>query len=452
MKPRSKIERRYCEMAESLPPVRKSVEKWAYKHCFKPVALWWKHRGKNNQEIWCQCCGHREPCDGWLVMSSEVWVCPECGARCEVKDHKTEMKNTAALVSTIEVFKGIQVIRTFEVFRSNYNDGGKTRYGISEVYQIWLLESGREIITTRGYDRSFNYHHWHYGAPYSIGRHNGGCSGYYEYEDTYGIGFNYIYPRMALAPYLKEKRIDEKYIRNEVLLRNDLSATVHISAICKNECYETMAKIGLKDLFFSIVKHGKSPDRYWPSIRICNRHGYSIKQPDIWLDHIDDLMCLGLDTHNPHYICPENLTEMHRMINARAARKRAREQTEKELAKLGREKNRFIEMRSKFFGLSFHGPNVTVVCIRSVDEVAEEGKLLHHCVFNNGYYKKSDSLLLSARDNSSRAPVETIEVSLDDFRILQSRGRCNLDSPFHTEIVNLVNDNMCEIKKICQAI
>lgn len=47
---------------------------------------------------------------------------------------------------------------------------------------------------------------------------------------------------------------------------------------------------------------------------------------------------------------------------------------------------------------------------------------------------------------------KAIKAFLDDFRILQSRGRCNQDSPFHTEIVNLVNDNMCEIKKICQAI
>ena len=451
MKPRSGVERMFIGYAEELPPPREAVAKWAYRHCFEPVAYYWQHRG-HNQEIWCQCCGHREPCDGWLAMSLTKYVCPECGARCNVVDRKGALSTHGAYVSTIEVFKGIQVIRTFEVFRSNYNDGGKTRYGISEIYQIWLLESGREIITSRGYSRNYNYMHWNYGAPYSIGRHNGGGSGYYVFDDTYDIDGNYVYPRMAVAPYLKAKGIDGKYIRNEVLARHDISPSVRISAICKNECYETMAKIGLESLFFSIVKHGKSPDRYYPSIRICNRHGYSIKQPDIWLDHIDDLMYLGLDTRNPHYICPENLTEMHRMINARAARKRAREQTEKELAKLGQEKARFIEMRSRFFGLCFPGPNVTIVCIRSVDEVAEEGKLLHHCVFNNGYYKKSDSLLLSARDNSSRAPVETIEVSLNDFRILQSRGRCNQDSPFHEEIVNLVNDNICEIKKICQAI
>ena len=167
MKPRSGVERKFIGYAEELPPARKAVAKWAYKHCFKPVALWWKHRGKNNQEIWCQCCGHREPCDGWLVMSSEVWICPECGAKCEVKNYKdgASEKNTGSLVSTIEVFKGVQVVRTFEAFRENHDDGGKTNYGMVELYQIWMLESGREIITTIGYDRSCNYFHWHFGAP-----------------------------------------------------------------------------------------------------------------------------------------------------------------------------------------------------------------------------------------------------------------------------------------------
>ena len=449
MKPRSGIERMFIGYAEELPPPRGAVVKWAYKHCFEPVALWWKHRGKNNQEIWCQCCGHREPCDGWLVMASEVWICPECGAKCEVKDFKTGMKNTAALVSTIEVFKGVQVVRTFEASRCNYNDGGKTRYGITELYQIWMLENGREIITSIGYDRACNYFHWHFGSPYSIGRHSYGGGGYYYYEDVYDIRDNYIYPRMSVALYLKEKRIDEKYIKNDVLGRNDISPTRHISAICKNKCYETMVKIGLKDLFFSIVKQGKFPDRYWPSIKICSRHGYAIKKPDIWLDHIDDLIYLGLDTHSPHYVCPENLTEMHSIINARAAKKRAKEREEKELAKLKKEKDKFIEMRSRFFGLSFPGPNVTIVCIKSVDEVAEEGRALHHCVFANGYYKKPESLLLSARDNNSKRPVETIELDLKSFQILQSRGSCNHDSPFHSEILSLIESNIQEVRKLC---
>lgn len=450
MKPRSGVERMFIGYAEELPPPRESVAKWAYRHCFKPVALWWKHRGKNNQEIWCQCCGHREPCDGWLAMSLTKYVCPECGAICEVIDRKVALSHHKSYVSTVEVHNGVQVIRTFEVSRSNYNDRGRTHYGIVEVFQIWLLENGREIITSIGYDRSSNYMHWRYGEKYSIGRHNGGCGGYYVFDDTYDIGDNYIYPRMAVAPYLKEKRIDEKYLRNEVFSKKGISPTVHISAICKNMCYETMAKIGQRDLFFSIANKGKSPDRYWQSIKICNRHGYAIKELDIWLDHIDDLLYLGLDTHSPHYVCPENLTEMHRIINDRASKKRAKERTEKELAKLGKEKAKFIEMRSRFFGLSFPGVNVTIVCIKSVDEVAEEGRILHHCVFNNGYYKKPDSLLLSARDNNSGKPVETIELDLKSYRILQCRGRYNQDSPYHSEIMRLLEDQcLPEIRRRC---
>ena len=66
MKPRSGVERMFIGYAEELPPPREAVAKWAYRHCFEPVAYYWQHRG-HNQEIWCQCCGHREPCDGWLL-------------------------------------------------------------------------------------------------------------------------------------------------------------------------------------------------------------------------------------------------------------------------------------------------------------------------------------------------------------------------------------------------
>ena len=46
MKPRSGVERMFIGYAEELPPPRKAVVKWAYKHCFDPVALWWKHRAR----------------------------------------------------------------------------------------------------------------------------------------------------------------------------------------------------------------------------------------------------------------------------------------------------------------------------------------------------------------------------------------------------------------------
>ena len=147
-------------------------------------------------------------------MSSDVWVCPECGAKCEVTDRKCAISTCrCSYVSTVEVFKGVQVVRTFKATRSNYNDGAKTHYGITEVFQIWMLESGREIITTRGYERSYNYMRWHYGAPYSSGRHNGGCGGYYAFEDTYNVNDNFIYPRMHISPFFRRRSIDNDMVR-----------------------------------------------------------------------------------------------------------------------------------------------------------------------------------------------------------------------------------------------
>ena len=442
MKPRSGVERMFIGYAEELPPPRKAVVKWAYKHCFKPVALWWKHRGKNNQEIWCQCCGHREPCDGWLVMSSD-------GAKCEVKNYKDgaiEM-NTGSLVSTIEVFKGVQVVRTFEASRCNYNDGGKTRYGITELYQIWMLENGREIITTIGYDRSFNYMRWHYGAGYSIGRHNGYCEGCYAFEDTYNVNDNFIYPRMLISPFFRRRSIDNDMVR--WLIRKKVNIPDAFCSMAKDARLETLFKTGYRKLFIRFARKGSDLDRYWKSINICHRHGYAIDDVILWCDHIDMLVELGMDIHNPKYICPENLRGQHGMLSKRLTKKREKEKLERDIANAAAAEGEYRKMREKFFGLLFRGEHITIVPIRSVKEMAVEGRELHHCVFSMKYYEKKDSLLLSARDNSSQKPVETIELSLKTFEILQSRGNCNHDSPFHDEILSLVNNNIPAIRKLC---
>ena len=447
MKPRSGVERMFIGYAEELPPPREAVAKWAYRHCFEPVAYYWQHRG-HNQEIWCQCCGHREPCDGWLAMSVTKYVCPECGARCNVVDRKGAVPTHSSYVSTVEVFKGVQVIRTFEVTRSNYNDGGKTRYGISEIYQIWLLESGREIITTRGCDRSFNYLHWHYGVPYSIGRHNGGCSGYYEYEDTYDIGFNYIYPRSRFTPFFKQRGMTERLVR--YLSEHEASIANAFRYMAKTPKMETLVKTGFWPMFRHMVKKEMyGLEKFWKPLNICHRNGYVIANPDLWCDYIDNLIELELDIHNPKYVCPDDLTGQHSIMSARVTRKRQQEKLRGQIEPARKDEKSFRENRCKFFGLFFQGKDISVVALKSVEEFAKEGSVLHHCVFANRYYDRKDSLILSARSNKDHKPVETIEIDLKSFRILQSRGNCNQDSPFHEEILSLVNDNMGEIRKIC---
>ena len=71
---------------------------------------------------------------------------------------------------------------------------------------------------------------------------------------------------------------------------------------------------------------------------------------------------------------------------------------------------------------------------------------MHHCVFSNEYFKKKDSLILSARIGSKR--IETVEVNLKSFQIVQSRAVCNGTSEYHDRIIRLVEKNMSLIKKL----
>jgi hypothetical protein len=73
--------------------------------------------------------------------------------------------------------------------------------------------------------------------------------------------------------------------------------------------------------------------------------------------------------------------------------------------------------------------------------IKEEGIAMHHCV--GLYYNRPQSLILSARVDGKR--VETIEVNLNAYSLMQSRGVCNESTEFHDRIVKLVNDNMDEI-------
>lgn len=81
----------------------------------------------------------------------------------------------------------------------------------------------------------------------------------------------------------------------------------------------------------------------------------------------------------------------------------------------------------------------------SVEAYYEEGNALHHCVGQSEYYLKPDSLVFSARIEDRR--VETVELSLETFRVLQSRGLCNKDSEYHDRIIDLVNRNVGLVRK-----
>ncbi|MET3029194.1 PcfJ domain-containing protein [Flavobacterium sp. UW10123] len=75
----------------------------------------------------------------------------------------------------------------------------------------------------------------------------------------------------------------------------------------------------------------------------------------------------------------------------------------------------------------------------------EEGHNPRHHACTNEYYKKRNSLILSAKVDSPS--VKTIVLSLKKMEIIQFRELKNNASKHHRQILALMNKNLYQIKK-----
>lgn len=175
----------------------------------------------------------------------------------------------------------------------------------------------------------------------------------------------------------------------------------------------------------------------WPSLKVALRHRYRIGDIGMYHDYLSQLRELGEDACSPHWICPDNLRLAHDVTNGRLQRLREakREDEDKETARKA-EKKYAIKIDA-FRDLRLTGDGVVIAVIPTVEDVRQEGKHMHHCVFRNRYYDQPASLLLSARDDSGLR-LETIEFSLTAGKVLQSRAACNKTSPKHKEILAMM--------------
>ena len=177
--------------------------------------------------------------------------------------------------------------------------------------------------------------------------------------------------------------------------------------------------------------------RYWASVKICIRNGYTISDGSLWRDTIDLLRHFGKDTNSPKYVCPADLKAEHDKLVRKRNLQRERERTEQQRQKAIEDEKNYLKAKGIFFGLVFSDSLICIKVIESVEEMVEEGRMMHHCV--GGYHNKANSLILSATIDGKR--IETIEVSLKTLKVVQSRGVCNSNTEYHDRIIRLVEDN-----------
>lgn len=430
MKAKTANERRVVELGAKLPPITNKQIQYAYNNLFKSYCY------QSKKEFICFDCGHKwENEKSTLLALTDNCVCPNCGKKLNVNDSKSKQLNVKNYYSIITTCQEFQVVRNFTVLKT-CKANQPAVYSITEVAQNWITPNGKVI----------NY------ALQVVG-----CSRYYDQwiEDSkfkirgehrrFNINPIGIYPTKKVTNIIKRNGFKNKFY--------DLSPFDLFSYILSDSMAETLLKTNQIPMLQHYIYNSSSKiKKYWKSICICIRNSYIIKDADIWIDYVDTLLEAKMDILNAKFVCPINLKKEHNLIIAK--RKKQREIEEREL-NVKREKERilkheenirvFNEIKRKFFGIEFSDSFINVKVLESLEEYEEEGEKLSHCVFERAYYGKPETLILSARMNGE--PIETIELSLTDFEVLQCRGYDNENSKYHEKILELVNKNVQKIRK-----
>lgn len=439
MRPRNSRERLVAKLSAKLPAITEKQRMWAINTCFDKIGNY--EKGK----VWCSQCGgifDKKSSELGIELVGDETICPHCGTRLTLKNSRKRKISESWYFTILTTCKGFQVCRHFVIEKKMYRVLGcnEPNYTIHEAVQNWIAPDGSETIMARPCKCIPHiYDAWDFYKPMSIkSRANARVS---YAPDKYDINAEFVYTIGNILPILR---------RNGYTRRcKSLSPCEAMKLVLTDREAEGLAKNGQFGLL--AYKHLKGYREfcmpYAHAIRIANRNKYVINDASMWYDYLDLLSFFNLDTHNAHYVCPKNLKREHDALLIRKRRveqERDREHKRKEAAKWEKQ---YRTDKARFFGICFGDENVVITVIQSVADMADEGVKMHHCVYDMGYYKKKDSLILTARSISDGSRIETIEVSLVTFQVVQSRGLQNGNTPYHEEIIQLVNNNINLIKQ-----
>ena len=439
MKPRTKLQKEVAVLSAKLGEISLSPVDWAKEHLFEHTAY------KCKDEFWCSECGNiwinTDNSELGAILLGDKTECPHCHHKLNVKVSQKSQNREEIYMDILQVVGNFQVIRHILCCKYSCKSGFRRYltstpcYSFFETVQEWITVNGKRIIMARPMNMGGNG--WTYSKPLSIKDEY--RRGWYSYGDIYAI-YGFLYPAVQLLPELRKRGIGRKFpdINPSKLIRNLLTGSNDMEL-----CLKTKQMAMLKHM----AKEGYYHLRYKPSFNICNRNHYIIKDAGMWNDYIDLLLYFKKDVRNAKYVCPKNLKAEHdllmnkkRSIEARLRRDRERQEAIR-IEKERRENiNQFYKRMEKFFGLEITDGSITIRPLESITQFYQEGKAMHHCVYTNGYYKRNDCLILSARIKEKR--IETIELSLKTLEVVQSRGVCNQNTEYHERIIGLVKKNI----------
>lgn len=422
MKPRNKLHHRIVDLAQYLFPISSQQKEWAKSECLE-------HRGyATKNRVLCLDCG--DTFSPQLVRRKKA-VCPHCNTKIDVIESRKTTDRQVNYFAITEIFNEFQIVRNFEII-ANYKKGSYADIYIHEILQYWIDPNKK--VTMFGLKHYNDGHCDSWGGDMEIREERR----YYGYGGKkYDVYARKYHPDSVFKPEYKKFGINHNL--------QGLTFIEAIRLIPFNPKLETL----LKAKQYALLEMGDSYriSNYWPSIKICLRNKYKVKDHRIYIDYLDLLKYFKKDLRNAKYVCPKNLMKEHDILMKKKREiLRLEEQERNRLAILKRQENlekariEFIERMTKFFDLEFKKGLIKIVPLKSIDEFKKEGDILNHCVFTNEYYSKKESLILSARIRNK--PIETIEISLDKLQVEQARGLNNKATKYHDQILEIINKNM----------
>lgn len=434
MKPRSKREREVMDLSAKLPPISDKQRRYAEEHCHEGIGY------MSGGLVWCTKCGcefRSELNEIFMVQGTEC-VCPNCGQKLSVRSSTKRKIEESYYYMIVTTIGGWQVLRQFQVKRwmwrvTKYKDKSQRPFfEIREAVQNWIDERGREVIVARPRGYSIGYTDlWLINRPMEI---RGEYKGYSYQADPYHINPWITYPYMSVLPILRRNGLKGK-------LPNVNMKDLMVKLLTDTRA-ETLIKAGQLGILQLLINRGGL--RYWKQALIAIRNHYVVSDASLWVDLLDNLEYLGKDIHNAFYVCPKDLKEAHDHWMRRRRKVEAKRMSERKKKEMLFWEDEYRKNKQKFFGVEIADDRVVIKPIQSVKEMQEEGDEMHHCVAANGYYKRLDSLILSAKDKDGKR-LETIEVNLKTMMVVQCFGKFNKTTEYHSEILNVMNKNMNKI-------
>lgn len=369
------------------------------------------------KRVVCMMCGEGFSSE---IVKRKRATCPHCSSRIRIEQSRKTTDRQGFYTAFAQVVDGYQVIRYF-VNHCYFCAGMKANINTREVLQLWVRGDSKHEFYGKSHYVNAYCDTW--GGDMEIRKERGYLTKYDLYCEYYHLDSTF------------------KWEYSMYGINNNLAGLTFLEAI-RNVPHSPRLETLLKAKQYALLSifQDRNIDRYWPSIKICLRNKYKVKDAGTWVDYINLLNYFGKDIHNAHYVCPRNLHKEHDRLMRKKREMQRKSEIEAKRRRTAEYEKKFAKLKSHLTGIKFQDNELLVKTLDSVQEYLEEGDKLKHCIYTNEYFLKTDTLCLSARINDE--PIETVEVSLKGCKVVQCQGKYNEQSDHHEKILSLIKRNM----------